>query len=400
MYVKLFEISSNSSKIFAFQMALLIGITVINATFGLFELYTLSKEKLNFEQTYYCVCATIVNSCFTVATTLMISTSSLTMKEGKKTFKIIHNRICKGIFELSVEYMRRYHLFLLQIEHFSIDLSCGLVIIDWKVLMKVKVFNFHQDYRKLKKHTVLILLIVIVAFIAFFTIPWLMAAKIFKMEMEEFLGGFLASLFWCGFYIYSTTCCILLLAAQKRFAIINKIIKRNSTRSSILLTSKLHMSLSELVLKSSKIFSFQIALMLGMAVINSTFGLFEVYTLSKGALTFEKTYYCICAAGVNVYFSIAIIVLFGTSNYVMKESRKTLKVLHSGIYNDKKIKKGKMIQILLLQVQHFNAKISCGLFKLDWKAVMIGARAIFSYLIILVQYESLVRSRQENEGTA
>lgn len=137
IYVKIFEISSKASKIFAFQMALLIGITVINATFGLFELYTLSKEKLNFEQTYYCVGATIVNSCFTVATCLMISTSSLTMKEGKKTFKILHDRINRGVDVLSVKALRRYQLLFMQIEHFPTDLSCGLLVIDWKVLMKV-----------------------------------------------------------------------------------------------------------------------------------------------------------------------------------------------------------------------------------------------------------------------
>ena len=244
-------------------------------------------------------------------------------------------------------------------------------------ISQVKIFNFHQDYKTLKKHSILTLSTVIICFICFFTIPWLIAAKIFKMELEEFLGGFLASFIWCGFYIYSTISCILLLAVQKRFTIINKIIKRNLTRLSILLTSKLHMSLSELVFRSSKIFSFQMALMLGITVINFTFALFEVYTLSKEVLSFEKKYYCLCAAGINVYFSTAIIFMYGTSSYVTKESRKTLEILNFGIYNEERLKKKetmRRIEILLLQIQHFNAKISCGFFKLDWKAVMLVSK--------------------------
>lgn len=226
----------------------------------------------------------------------------------------------------------------------------------------------------MKRNSILTLSTVIVVFVGFFTIPWLIATHIFKMELEEFIGGFLSSVIWCGFYIYLTICCILLLTIRKRFAIINKIIKINPTRSVILLISKLHMNLSELVSRNRKIFSFQMAIMLGMTVVNSTFGLFEVYTLSKETLSFEKKYYCFCSAGINLCFLIGISFMLGTSNLIMKESRKTLEMMHSGILSYIKFKNRKIlrrIQVLLLQIQQYNANISCGLFKLDWKALMM-----------------------------
>ena len=154
-------------------------------------------------------------------------------------------------------------------------------------------FNYNQDYRKLKKNSIISISIVIVIFNGFFTIPWLTSTIIFKMEFEEFIGGFLMSIIWCGVYVYITICCFILLVIQKRFQIVNKIIARNLTRPVILIISKLHMCLSEMVSRNSKIYSFQMALMLGTTATNSTFALFELYILSKEDLSFEKSYYSV-----------------------------------------------------------------------------------------------------------
>ena len=170
---------------------------------------------------------------------------------------------------------------------------------------------------------------------------------------------------------------------RKRFEIINKIIESDSTRPVVLIVSKLHMNLTELVSKSSKVFSFQMTLMLGVSIINSTFGLFEIYVLTKDVLSFEKTYYCICAIAVNACFLAAIFIMLVTSSFTMNESRRALNVSHVGIYKGMRIKNKntmRRIQIFLLQVQHYNANISCGLFRLHWKAIMMVSCLNFSHI--------------------
>ena len=70
------------------------------------------------------------------------------------------------------------------------------------------------------------------------------------------------------------------------------------------------------------------------------------------------------------------------ASLTMNEGEKANKDVHDGIYltsvkNDKKLMK--RIQIFLLQLQHFNANISCGLFRVDWKVMMMVSSKIVRF---------------------
>lgn len=114
--------------------------------------------------------------------------------------------------------------------------------------------------------------------------------------------------------------------------------------------------------------------MTALMTVNLTFGFFEFYTVLKRQFVDERTFFGYFAAVVNFYDFYLIGMVMGTGSLTMKQGKRTENVLHQGIFKGFRKNQGKVMQrkqIFLMQMQHFNAKTTAGLFVLEWKVLMM-----------------------------
>lgn len=150
---------------------------------------------------------------------------------------------------------------------------------------------------------------------------------------------------------------------------INEIVTRSLTAAQVQEVAKLHMTMVHIMATYNKVFSLQLAQVVASSTLNSVFGLFELYILLKEPLDVYQAFYCIVAFLINISFTAMLVSLFAASTMTMNEGKRTLAKVHEGIYGCKG-RKLKRFQILLIQLQHNNAEVSCGFFRFDWKLLM------------------------------
>ncbi|KAL7015672.1 hypothetical protein ACKWTF_016589 [Chironomus riparius] len=203
---------------------------------------------------------------------------------------------------------------------------------------------------------------------------WLINIIIAKMEMKEIFVGAFLNLCWCGVTVYIVCCCLILFTTRLRLFMINKILKRILTRAEIKTISKLHMNICEMASMISKVFSFQMAVMTGMSILNGTLCIFELYIAIRDHTGGLDLYFSIMATTTCCFFTLVVAFIMGTSSYTTSEGENTLAVLHVEIYRKPQVYDKRRIQkfqIILLQLQHFNVNVSCGFYRLDWKVMMM-----------------------------
>lgn len=57
-------------------------------------------------------------------------------------------------------------------------------------------------------------------------------------------------------------------------------------------------------------------------------------------------------------------------------------------FNDRKVHR--QIHLAALQITHFCKKISCGLFELDWKCILVIIASVFNYIIVMIQFDIMI----------
>lgn len=138
LHLQLCQLVVRNLKVFSFQLASVICMNIFNTTLGLFELYEMLKYNENDSLRMFFVASTIMlNIFYTILIILIITAASLTMNEGEKTLTILHEGIFKEIEVHDGKLMKRFQIFLLQLEHFNVNITCGFFIFDWKVFMMV-----------------------------------------------------------------------------------------------------------------------------------------------------------------------------------------------------------------------------------------------------------------------
>ncbi|KAL7015676.1 hypothetical protein ACKWTF_016592 [Chironomus riparius] len=195
------------------------------------------------------------------------------------------------------------------------------------------------------------------------------------MEIEEFLGGTIAHFFWAGSAIYIVDHCMIMLAIQSRLSILNQTLLCEINKTTVIVMSTLHIKLCELITDNNKISSFQVSSTIAVNIMNASFILFEFYELVVyDDRNYLKILFCVGAVTYFLYATFGIILIIIISSLTMKEGIRTKEVIHDQICKtrvslDKKI--FTRFQLFLMQLDHFNANISCGFFKLDWKVLMM-----------------------------
>lgn len=74
------------------------------------------------------------------------------------------------------------------------------------------------------------------------------------------------------------------------------------------------------------------------------------------------------------------------SSWIQAEGNDTKALVHS--LTPQNLKAAKAFNLLCMQLNHKNPEISCGIFIIDWSYLFIFISTLFSYFIILVQFES------------
>lgn len=125
---------------FSFQMTMLICISSINYTCGLFELYNLIVEgtkSKDFAHIFYSVGASYANTCLSMMVYIIVGISSVLMSSGQKAVAMLPERFFGGVENVEGKFLRRIQIFHLQLQHACVNISCGFFKLDWKVLMMV-----------------------------------------------------------------------------------------------------------------------------------------------------------------------------------------------------------------------------------------------------------------------
>ncbi|KAL7015670.1 hypothetical protein ACKWTF_016587 [Chironomus riparius] len=137
LHMNLCELASENGRIFAFQLAFISGVSLVNSTFCFFELYFAIKEHAYGVDLFFSIFATIFNLFFIGYVALIMGTASIMTNEGEKILAVFHKGIFKQNWTQKTGVLGKFHVFLLQIQHSNVNISCGLYKLEWKVMMKV-----------------------------------------------------------------------------------------------------------------------------------------------------------------------------------------------------------------------------------------------------------------------
>jgi len=141
LHIGLCELVIKLNKISSYQILSFIGLNTINTTFCLFEVYDLFNHKISDGVKIFFPFAAICFCCFFVIHIIMvIAVSTLLAAEESKMIQIINRITHKEKKDCNEKILKRYQIFLIQLDHLNAEVSCEFFTLDWKALMMVRKF--------------------------------------------------------------------------------------------------------------------------------------------------------------------------------------------------------------------------------------------------------------------
>lgn len=89
-----------------------------------------------------------------------------------------------------------------------------------------------------------------------------------------------------------------------------------------------------------------------------------------------------------LYYAIGLVWIILIASWIKSEGKMTVKLFHQLTISNNDVKLLKTIQLSTMQIKHRQPEISAGLFKIDLELTALIIGAVFSYTIILVQFNS------------
>ena len=138
LYVGLCELVIKLNKMSSYQILSFIGLNIINTTFSLFEIYDLFNHKISDGMKIFFSFGVIWFCCFFFVHIIMvIAFSTLLATEESKMIQIINEIIHKKKEFFNEKILKRFQIFLMQLDHLNAKVSCEFFTLDWKTLMMV-----------------------------------------------------------------------------------------------------------------------------------------------------------------------------------------------------------------------------------------------------------------------
>lgn len=235
-------------------------------------------------------------------------------------------------------------------------------------------FSYNIDYKDTRTKIIRVIKFTIISYNLTVTTVWFSYAIFLKMELEEILNGTFKNLCWCGIGLYIVTCCVILTSIRTRLKIVNKILLKKLSAEKLRRVAVIHMKLSQLASAMGNTFSFQVAAGMCFEALHVTFGFFEIFSGIKEDFRGFKLQYSIFAIVENLCLTSYIFIFTGISSFTVKSGWNSMRIIHEEVFRelrDGNEKEMRRIQMFLMQLQHYNVKLSCGFYDFNWKAVMI-----------------------------
>lgn len=89
-----------------------------------------------------------------------------------------------------------------------------------------------------------------------------------------------------------------------------------------------------------------------------------------------------------IYYFIGLFWIIVIASWIKSEGKKTVQLLQDLIIHNNEVQLLKAVQLSTMQIVHQQPTISVGLFDIDFQLITLMIGAVFSYTIILVQFES------------
>lgn len=180
----------------------------------------------------------------------------------------------------------------------------------------------------------------------------------------------------------------LLAAAKTRLSHINKGIEDQSNYLNNLKTLLvLHNKFGDVMALLSKCLSFNFFMNIVEFGFHNTMTIFSFYNLVTHDSTFENHVVFVTDMFFLLPEGLYMMSIFECSSLIRKEMNRTSILIHDKTTKSDSPEILRFLQLASLQVDHQMPVISCGLFTFDWKLFFLTISGIFSYVIILIQFD-------------
>lgn len=172
---------------------------------------------------------------------------------------------------------------------------------------------------------------------------------------------FITMVIFCGVF------CVFMAGIKLRLKLINEFINTSLNNDKVLSGSLLYICIYEITLIINKLFSLPVAIYISANLLSSAFLFYDLFALYIQPNP-TQLIYCIIATILSFHFFVYTFLLIYFCSSTAKEGRKCMEILEKNVNcDDLKVKK--RIMFFIQQFNHFEVKISCGLFELDWRVL-------------------------------
>lgn len=213
--------------------------------------------------------------------------------------------------------------------------------------------------------------------------------------MDEILTGILVSVNVSSYMNYVAFYIVLLFATYSRMAAINECLRKQK----FIMPSKhcdivremaiLHDKVCRIAELINECFAFNLINFLLYFVFDLILFSFGVYNHSSTPnAPIEQVIMNIITLQWIVYYFVGVFWTIVIASWIKSEGKMTVQLLHELTIHNNDVKLLSAVQLSTMQIVHRQPTISVGLFNIDFELTTLMIGAVFSYTIILVQFES------------
>lgn len=152
----------------------------------------------------------------------------------------------------------------------------------------------------------------------------------------------------------------------------------------------LYMKVTETVELFNFCFTFNVIVYFLQFMFFMILNLFRIYHfLASSMFLIKELNMVILGLAWELYYFWAWLWLVMFSSWIESEGNKTLILLQTLTFTCNDLKTLEAVKLAKLQMSHKKVVISCGLFEINWSFLTIMFGSVISYLIILIQFNSL-----------
>lgn len=189
---------------------------------------------------------------------------------------------------------------------------------------------------------------------------------------------------------YAVLCMSSLLAVNNRLRLINRVLTSESMNFVLDIKQflTLHDKLCDTVTLINRCFSITFLLNISECVFHCIYLVFNLYTISAHESTVQEMIFLISGCIYVVPESVFVLFIIIFSSVLKTETNRTFLLLHDSRFSSSDADISKFHRIASLQLDHRKPFITCGLFVIDWVLLFAIVAAIFSFLVILIQFDT------------